>query len=264
MSYKDKSYKNIILKVADQIAIVQYNRPEALNAVNKEMLAERYEVYLGIAKDPEVRVLITTGNDQAFCAGGDLKAFVNYTVKESREFVDDVITSGNLVANMPKPTIAMVAGICMGGGLESALAHDIVIAADNARFALPEINVGIYPGGGATQRLPQIMSLNKAKELVFLGEPFDAQTAYELGIVNQVVPLAELGETTMKMAKKLTRKPPFSLRLAKEALNTAWSTSLQEGLKIETHGWAMCYGTADQKEGMQAFLEKRRPVFTGE
>lgn len=263
MSYKTQNYKNIILTIEEGIAVVKFNRPEALNAVNAEMLVERNTVYNGIATDPEVKVLISTGNEKAYCAGGDLKAFANYTVKEAREFADQVVANGNVVTNMPKPTIAMIAGVCMGGGLESALTHDIRIAADNARFALPEINVGIYPGGGATQRLPQIMPLNKAKELVFLGEPFDAQTAYELGIVNKVVPLEELEEATMAIARKLAKKPPFALRMAKEALNAAWSCSIEKGLQLETHGWSMCYGTADQKEGMAAFLEKRRPVFTG-
>ncbi len=264
MSYKNQSYKNIILTIDDGIAIVKFNRPEALNAVNAEMLEERSNVYNGIATDPDVKVLISTGNQQAYCAGGDLKAFANYTVKQSREFADQVVANGNTVANMPKPTIAMIAGVCMGGGLESALIHDIRIAADNAKFALPEINVGIYPGGGATQRLPQIMPLNKAKELVFLGEPFDAQTAYQLGIVNMVVPLEELEKTTMKIARKLANKPSFALRMAKEALNAAWSSSIEKGLQLETHGWSMCYGTVDQKEGMAAFLEKRRPIFKGE
>lgn len=263
MSYKDQKFKHIIVTVEDGIAIVQFNRPEALNAVNAEMLEERNYIYSEIAVDPEVRVLISTGDERAYCAGGDLKAFVNYGVKEAREFADKVVANGNIVANMPKPTIAMIAGICMGGGLESALTHDLRIAADNAKFALPEINVGIYPGGGATQRLPQIMPLNKAKELVFLGEPFDAQTALELGIVNKVVPLEQLKEETMKIARKLAKKPPFALRMAKEALNAAWSVSLERGLQIETHGWSMCYGTADQKEGMNAFIEKRKPEFKG-
>lgn len=263
MSYRDKQYQYIIVTVENGIAIVKYNRPEALNAVNFEMMVERSEVYAGVAVDPEVKVVISTGNERAYCAGGDLKAFASYGVKEAREFADGVVTGSSIVYNMPKPTIAMVAGVCMGGGMESVLNHDLKIAADNAKFALPEINVGIYPGGGATQRLPQLVSLSKAKELIYFGEPFDAQTALELGIINQVVPLAELQETTMKWAKKLAQKPGFALRMAKESMNAAWSSSLERGLQIETHGWAMCYGTQDQKEGMAAFIEKRKPVYSG-
>lgn len=263
MSYRDKQYKYIIVTVEDGIATVKFNRPEALNAVNYDMMMERAEVYNEIAIDPEIRVMISTGDERAYCAGGDLKAFVNFGVKEAREFADGVVKASQVVNNMSIPTISMISGICMGGGLESVLNHDLKIAADNAKFALPEINVGIYPGGGATQKLPQIMSLTKAKELIFFGEPFDAQTALELGIINKVVPLAELKDTTMKWAKKLASKPAFSLRMAKESVNAAWSSSLEKGLQIETHGWAMCYGTEDQKEGMTAFIEKRKPTYKG-
>ena len=263
MTYRDKQYKYIILTVEDGIALVKYNRPEAFNAVNLEMLSERNEINAGLATDPEVKVVVSTGNEDAYCAGGDLKYFADFGVKDAREFADGVVSGGNIYYNMPKPTIAMIAGVCMGGGLEGVLCHDLKIAADNATFALPEINVGIFPGGGATQRLPQLISLTKAKELIYFGEPFDAQTALEIGIINKVVPLAELHETTMQWAKKLAKRPGFALRMAKEALNAAWSSSLERGLQVETHGWSMCYGTQDQKEGMRAFIEKRKPVYTG-
>lgn len=263
MSYRDKKYNTMIVMVEDGIAIVQMNRPDALNAVNYEMMTERAEIYEGIANDHEVKVMISTGSERAYCAGGDLKSFVSFGVKEAREFADGVVKTSSIVANMRIPTIAMVSGFAFGGGLESLLNHDLRICADNATFAVPEINVGIFPGGGGTQKLPQIMPLNKAKELVFFGEPFNAQTALEIGIVNKVVPQAELKEATMKWAKKLAKKPPFSLRMAKEALNAAWSTSLEKGLQIETHGWAMCFGTEDQVEGMTAFIEKRKPTYQG-
>lgn len=262
-SYRDKKYNTMIVTVEDGIAIVQMNRPEALNAVNNEMIAERAEIYTAIANDPEIRVMITTGNEKAYCAGGDLKSFVSFGVKEAREFADNVVKTCAIVTDMKIPTIAMVSGFAMGGGLESLLNHDLAICADNAKFAVPEINVGIFPGGGGTQKLPQVMSVKKAKELVFFGEVFDAQTALELGLVNKVVPYSELNETTMKWAKRLAKKPPFSLRMAKEAINAAWSTSLEKGLQIETDGWAMCYGTEDQVEGMTAFIEKRKPNYQG-
>ncbi|NLW92500.1 MAG: hypothetical protein GXY34_13005 [Syntrophomonadaceae bacterium] len=263
MSYREKEYKYHILTVEDGIATITYNRPKAFHAVNLPFMLERTEIYNGLKTDPEIRVLISTGDERAYSAGGDLKDFVNFGVKEAREFIDHVVINGDLLTSLPFPTIAMVAGLCLGGGLESAIGHDLRIAADNAVFGLPEINVGIFPGGGATQRLPQIMSLNKAKELVFLGEMFDAQTALQMGIVNKVVPLDQLKDATMELAKKLCTKPPFSLRMAKEALNAAWSTSLDKGLQIETHGWAMCYGTEDQVEGMRAFIEKRAANYQG-
>jgi enoyl-CoA hydratase len=264
MSYRDKEYKFIKVNIENDIAIVQYNRPKALNAANAELVMERNEAIHEAGLDPEIKVLIMTGNEKAYSAGGDLAAMVKYGPKGAREFADKVVQSGMSLTNLPKPTIAMIAGFCMGGGFENAMCCDLRIAADNAKFALPEINVGIYPGGGATQRLPQHVSLCKAKELVFLGETFDAQTALDLGLVNMVVPLDELREKTMEVARKLCKKPAFSLRMAKEALNAAWSCSLEKGLQIETHGWAMTYGTKDAKEGMNAFLEKRKPIYTGE
>jgi len=264
MSFSDEGYKFIKVSFENEIAIIQFNRPEALNAANAQMVTERSDAIYKAGVDPEIKVLIITGNDKAYSAGGDLASMVNYGVKEAREFIDKNVQGGLTLTNLPKPTIAMIAGVCMGGGFENAMCCDLRIAADNAKFALPEINVGIFPGGGATQRLPQHMSLCQAKELVFTGQMFDAQTALNYGLVNKVVPLAELKETTMKLAKQLTQKPAFSLRMAKEALNAAWSTSLEKGLQIETHGWAMTYGTKDAKEGMNAFLEKRKPVYTGE
>ncbi len=264
MSYRDKDYKFIKVTIEGEIAIIQYNRPEALNAANAPLVMERNEACYEAGQDPEIRVVIMTGNEKAYSAGGDLAAMANYGVKEAREFADKVVASSLALTNMPKPTIAMIAGFCFGGGMENAMACDLRIAADNAKFSQPEINVGIFPGAGATQRLPQHVSLCKAKEIVFLGEVFDAQTALDLGLVNKVVPLDQLKEATMELARKLCKKPAFSLRMAKEALNAAWSTSLEKGMQIETDGWAMTYGTKDQKEGMKAFLEKRKPVYTGE
>lgn len=264
MSYRDKEYKYMKVTIDGEIAIIQYNRPEALNAANAALVMERNEACFEAGQDPEIKVVIMTGNDKAYSAGGDLAAMVSFGVKEAREFADKVTTSSLSLTNMPKPTIAMIAGFCFGGGFENALCCDLRIAAENAKFACPEINVGIFPGAGATQRLPQHISLSKAKELVFLGEVIDAKTALDLGLVNKVVPLDQLKEATMEIARKLCKKPPFSLRMAKEALNAAWSTSLEKGMQIETDGWAMTYGTKDQKEGMTAFLEKRKPVYTGE
>ncbi len=264
LSFTDGVYKFIKVIKEGDIAILQFNRPEALNAANAQMVTERSDAIFQAGADPEIKVLIITGDDKSYSAGGDLASMVNYGVKDAREFIDKNVSGGLMLTNLPKPTIAMIAGVCMGGGFENAMCCDLRIAADNAKFALPEINVGIFPGGGATQRLPQHMSLCNAKELIFTGKVFDAQTALSMGLVNKVVPLDQLKETTMKLAQQLASKPAFSLRMAKEALNAAWSTSLEKGLQIETHGWSMTYGTKDAKEGMNAFLEKRKPVYTGE
>lgn len=263
MSYRDKKYNTMLVTVEDNIAIVQFNRPEVLNAVNAEMTVERFEIFSEIAQDPEVRVVIVTGGEKVYCAGGDLVPFSNFGVKEARDWADRVVASQRLLVDMPKPTIAAVAGYAMGGGMENMLACDLRIAAENAKFAQPEINVGIFPGAGGTQRLPQNISLCKAKEMIFFGEMIDAQTALNLGLINIVVPLSELMETAKKWAKKLAKKPPFSLRMAKMAINAAWSCDIETGSRLETDAWTMTYGTEDQKEGMKAFLEKRKPVFKG-
>ncbi|NPV27340.1 MAG: enoyl-CoA hydratase [Firmicutes bacterium] len=263
MSYRDKKYNTMLVTIEDNIAIIQYNRPEALNATNEEMINERIEIFAEVGKDPEIKAVIITGGEKVFCAGGDLVSFSKFGVVEARQFADKVVASQRLFVDMPKPTIAAVAGYAFGGGMESVLACDLRIAADNARFALPEINVGIFPGGGGTQRLVQNISICKAKEMIFFGEPIDAQTALELGIVNKVVPVNELMDTAKTWAKKLAKKPPIALRMAKMAINAAWSCDLETGLKLETDAWSMLYGTADQKEGMRAFIEKRKPVFNG-
>ena len=264
LDYRTKDYKLMKVTIEEDIAIVQYNRPEAMNAANAPLLAERNDALLQAGLDPAIKVVILTGNEKAFSAGGDLAAMKDFTVKQAREFIDGSLQSSNTLMNMHKPTIAMIAGFCMGGGLEAALCCDLRIAAENAKFALPEINVGLFPGAGATQRLPQHMSLCRAKELVFTGKTFDAKTAYELGLVNEVVPVDQLKEVTMKMAKNIAKKPPFALRMAKEALNAAWSTSLDRGIQIEQHGWSANFGTKDCHEGIMAFLEKRKPTYTGE
>ncbi|NPV26476.1 MAG: enoyl-CoA hydratase/isomerase family protein [Firmicutes bacterium] len=263
MSYRDKKYNTMLVTVEDDIAIIQFNRPEALNAVNEEMSYERLEIFAGVAQDPEVKVVIITGGEKVYCAGGDLVSFSKFGVVEARAFADRVVANQKLLADMPKPTIAAVAGYAFGGGMENVLMCDLRIAADNAKFALPEINVGIFPGGGGTQRLVQNISICKAKEMIFFGEPIDAQTALALGIINKVVPLAELMDTAKAWAKKLAKKPPIALRMAKMAINAAWSCDIDTGLKLESDAWAMVYGTEDQKEGMRAFIEKRKPNFKG-
>jgi len=249
--------------VEDHIAIVRFNRPEALNAANVEMSYERMEIYTGIMQDDDVRVVIITGDEKAYCAGGDLATFSKFDTVEAKAFGDRGVLYQRMLMDMPKPTIAAIAGFAFGGGMENVLLCDLRIAADNAKFALPEINVGIFPGGGGTQRLVQNVSICKAKEMIFLGKPIDANTALDIGLVNTVVPLAELMNTAMEWAKKLCEKPPLSLKAAKSAINAAWNVDIYTGMELETVAWASVYSTQDQKEGMNAFLEKRKPSFIG-
>jgi enoyl-CoA hydratase len=263
MSYRDAKYQNIILTIEDDIAIIQFNRPQAMNALNRAMSDERMEILNGIAQDAEIKVVIITGGEKVFCAGGDLVAFSKFNIVEAREQSNRMIASQRLLTDFPKPTIAAIAGFALGGGMETVLMCDLRIAAENAMFAQPEINVGIFPGSGATQRLPQNISICKAKELVFFGEMINAETAMELGLINKVVPLSELMDTAKTWAKKLAKKPPLALQLAKMAINTSWSADMETGMRLEADAWTLLYGTEDQKEGMNAFLEKRKPTFKG-
>lgn len=263
MLYRHKNYNTMKIVFKDEIAIVYFNRPEALNAANIEMSYERLEIFKGLSDDPEVKVVIITGNNKAYCAGGDLAAFSEFDSEDAKTFAKRGLEYQKVLMDMPKPTISAIAGYAFGGGMENVLLCDLRIAANNAKFALPEINVGIFPGGGATQRLVQNVSICKAKEMIFLGEPIDAEKAYEMGIVNKVVPIEKLMEEALDMATKLCAKPPLSLSKAKHAINSAWGNDIYSGMELEIDAWANIYSTYDQKEGMNAFLEKRKPEFKG-
>lgn len=264
MSYRDKAFHTMRVEVKGHVAVVYFHRPEARNAANVEMSFERLEIYRGVADDPEVRAVIVTGDEKAYCAGGDLAAFSQFDEAQALEFARRGIEYQKLLMDMPKPTIAAVSGPAYGGGMENVLLCDLRIASENAQFALSEINVGIFPGGGGTQRLLQNIPLCKAKEMIFFGRPISAGEALELGLVNKVVAPEALMEEAMAWAEKLCAKPPISLRMAKEAVNAAWGRDIYSGMELESHLWSRVYATKDQKEGMNAFLEKRKPRFTGE
>lgn len=255
------SYNTMLLEIQDQIAIVKFNRPEALNAANIEMSHERLDLYTKLSQDENVRVVIITGNERAYCAGGDVEAFSKFNEEEAKEFAERGVKYQETLMNMPKPTIAAVSGLAFGGGFENVLLCDLRIASENAQFSLPEINLGIFPGGGGTQRLLQNVSISKAKELVFLAGRIDAVTARDLGIINRVVPAEQLMEEALLWAKELVKKPGLALASAKKLINEAWGTPIGVGMQREIEEWSRMYSTADQKEGMNAFLEKRKPNF---
>lgn len=263
LNYRSAQYNTMALDFLDDIAIVRFNRPAALNAANVEMSFERVQIFSGLAYDDAVKAVIITGSEKAYCAGGDLAAFSKFDSAAAKEFAMRGLNYQKILMNMPKPTIAAVAGYAFGGGMENVLLCDLRIAAENAKFALPEIKVGIFPGGGATQRLVQNISIARAKEMIFFGEPIDAEKALEFGIVNRVVSLEELLPAAIEWARKLSRRPPLALKAAKQAINTAWSSDIYAGMEKEIELWAELYSTEDQKEGMTAFLEKRKANFTG-
>lgn len=264
MSYRDKQYETCLVSFEEPgIGIMQLNRPKAFNAVNVLLLEESYEIMEGFHNDPEVRVIIIKGNENAFAAGADLKAVSSYNAFQARDFLDKVHKCLFMIEDNHKPTIAAVNGLALGGGLEMVLACDIRVIADNATLGLPEINLGIFPGAGGTQRFPRSSSICIAKEYIFTGDFFDAATAERIGLVNKVVPAAEVMDTAMKIAKKLCKKSPLALREAKNAVNMSMNLDIKAGCRAEQIAWSMLFSSEDQKEGMGAFLENRKAEFKG-
>lgn len=256
-------FQTVIYKKEEGIAIVQLNRPEVLNAINEEVLQELELIVDDAAADDSVKVLVVKGNENAFAAGADIKNFVSYSPRDAHQYIYRVQVTMNKLLALGKPTIASIAGYALGGGCEMALACDLRIAAETAHFGLPEINLGIVPGGSGTQRLTRLIGEGKAKELVFLGEIFEAKQAFKLGLVNYLVPLAELEEATRKLAKKLCKKPPVAIRTAKELIHLSYDVDIYTGLMMEKEKFAYLFSTEDQKEGMTAFLEGRKASFNG-
>jgi len=258
-----QSYETVLLDRRDRVAVIMINRPEKRNALNIQTRAEGAAILDELRADDSVRVVIITGaGDKAFIAGADIAEFADRTAISQREIM---LERGlfNAVDTFPKPIIAMVNGYCLGGGCEVALACDIRVASETASFGQPEINLGIIPGGGGTQRLPRLVGEGNAMEMILTGEIIDAQTAFNLGLVNHVVPADQLEIKTMEIANRIAEKSPIALRLAKEAIKLAARSNLDEGLRREVDLFALCFSSADKEEGVKAFLEKRKPEFKG-
>ena len=259
----NQRYETILLERRGRVALITINRPEKRNALNIQTRAEGAAILDELRADDSVRVVVFTGaGDKAFIAGADIAEFADRTAIAQREVMLDRGLF-NSVDSFPKPVIAMVNGNCLGGGCELALACDIRIASDKASFGQPEINLGIIPGGGGTQRLTRLVGEGKAMELILTGEIIDAQTAFLLGLVNQVVPADQLEAKTMEIANRIAEKSPIALRLAKEAIKVASRSNLDEGLRREVDLFALSFSSEDKDEGVKAFLEKRKPEFRG-
>lgn len=256
-------YETILVERRERVAIITINRPEKRNALNIQTRAEGAAALEELRTDDSVRVVIITGaGDKAFIAGADIAEFKERTAITQREVM---LERGlfNAFDTFPKPVIAMVNGYCLGGGCEVALACDIRIASESASFGQPEINLGIIPGGGGTQRLTRLVGEGKAMEMILTGEIINAQEAFRLGMVNHVVPADQLEAKTMEVANRMAEKSPIALRLAKEAVRVASRSNLDEGLRREVDLFAMCFSSEDKDEGVTAFLEKRKPEFKG-
>ena len=258
-----QAYETLLLERAGRVAIVTINRPDKRNALNIKTREEGAAVLEELSTDDSVGIVVFTGaGDKAFVAGADIAEFSGRTAITQRE----VMTGRSLftaIDTFPKPVIAMINGYCLGGGCELALACDIRIASEGASFGQPEINLGIIPGGGGTQRLTRLVGEGKAMELILTGEIIDAKTAFAIGLVNQVVPADQLKAKTMEIANRIADKSPIALRLAKEAVKLASRSNLDEGLRREVDLFALCFSSEDKDEGVSAFLEKRKPVFKG-
>ncbi|MDD5722614.1 MAG: enoyl-CoA hydratase-related protein [Syntrophales bacterium] len=257
-------YKNIFFVVEEGIATITFNRPKALNAMNSETMMELKAALTACKDDDNVKVIILTGSgNTAFVAGADIAQMQDMEPCDALAFMELGHEVLRLLETIPKPSIAAVNGFALGGGTEISLACDMRFVAENAKFGQPEILIGLIPGWGGTQRLPRLIGMGRAKELVLGGGQIDAARAYEIGLANKVYPSGQLMEETRKFAIKLTGMPTFAMKMAKDAINFGYDLSLDNANRLENQCCSQCFSTRDQKEGMKAFLEKRKPNYIG-
>ena len=253
------AYDNILVETNGRVGVITLNRPKALNALNSALIAELGQALDGFETDAGIGCIVLTGSERAFAAGADIKEMQALTFPGT--YVDDFITSWERLSRCRKPVVAAVAGYALGGGCEIAMMCDIILAADNARFGQPEIQLGIMPGAGGSQRLTRAVGKAKAMEMVLTGRTLTAEEADRYGLVSRVVPLASLREEAMKVADVIAGLSLPAVMMAKESVNRALETTLAEGIRFERRLFQALFATADQKEGMAAFAEKRGASF---
>ena len=254
------TFENIILEAHGKVTVIRLNRPQAMNALSPDLTKELAQALDQLEADPNTAVVILTGNEKAFAAGADIKAMKNWSYMDV--YIKDFITvHWERITAFRKPTIAAVSGFALGGGCELAMMCDFIIAADNAKFGQPEINLGIIPGAGGTQRLTRFIGKSKAMEMVLTGRMMDAQEAERSGLVSRVVPLDQLMKEALDAAQKIAGMSLPIAMMAKESVNRAYETTLSEGIRFERRLFHSAFATQDQKEGMNAFVEKRKPNF---
>ncbi len=253
-------YNTILTQTEGKVALITLNRPQVLNALNDELMDELGEALLKFDADDAIACIVITGSEKVFAAGADISKMAQYDFQDT--YRNNFITRNwETICKIRKPVIAAVAGFALGGGCELAMMCDMIIAADNAKFAQPEIKLGIIPGSGGTQRLTRAVSKSKAMDLCFTGRMMDATEAERSGLVARVYPAAQLMSETMAIAQTIAAMPLLTLMMVKESVNAAYETTLAEGIRFERRLFHACFGTEDQKEGMAAFLEKRPAQF---
>lgn len=254
------AYENILVETRDRVGLITLNRPEALNALNDDLIRELGEALDAFDADDGIGAIVLTGSEKAFAAGADIKQMRDMTFMDAynRNFITG---TWEKVATTRKPVIAAVAGFALGGGCEVAMMCDFIIAADNAKFGQPEITIGTIPGAGGTQRLTRAVGKAKAMDLCMTGRMMDAEEAERSGLVSRIVPAADLVDEAVKAASKIAALSKPILYMAKECVNRAFETTLAEGVFFERRMFHASFGTEDQKEGMAAFAEKRKPAF---
>lgn len=248
-------------QAAPQIALIELNRPKELNALNPQLMQEVRDALQELDKNDQVRVIIITGNEQAFAAGADIKQMADKSAIDM--LVLDQFSTWDQIRKTKKPIIAAVSGFALGGGCEFAMTCDMIIASETAKFGQPEIKIGTIPGAGGTQRLTKALGKAKAMELILTGRFLSAQEAHFYGLVNKVVPVEFYLQEAIALAKEIATMSPVAVQLAKEAVNRSFETLLDEGLMFERKNFYLTFASQDQKEGMQAFIEKRKPSFQG-
>ncbi|MFP3189865.1 MAG: enoyl-CoA hydratase [Thermoproteota archaeon] len=259
MSYQ---YQNIILEIKESIGIIYLNRPKVLNALNKQTVDEIIDAMKKLNEDDKIKAIILTGNGDNFSAGADIKEMIQLSPLEA-ETRSPLANWDIAISSVKKPVIAAIKGYTLGGGLELALSCDLIIASEETKIGQPEINIGLMPGGGGTQRLARLIGKHKAMELILTGKMIDAKEAERIGIINKVVPKEKLIEEAMNIAKEISAKAPLAVKYAKESILYAFESNLNEGLKYERKLFYLLLGSEDGKEGMKAFIEKRAPQYKG-
>jgi len=254
-------YVNVLTETVDRVGLVRLNRPKQLNALNGQLMEELATALEEFDRDPNVGCLVITGNDRAFAAGADIKEMAGESAASM--LTEDRISRWDRVKRIRKPIVAAVSGYCLGGGCELAMTCDIIIASESAQFGQPEINLGVMPGAGGTQRLARAIGKSKAMEMILTGRTLSAREAEQAGLVSRVVPVEVALDEALKLAQEIASKAPIAVRLAKEAVNKVYEVPLADGLDFERRLFYFLFATDDQKEGMQAFIDKRSAEWKG-